>query len=407
MQLTSDAHSLTGKVREQNEDLLFADDSHGLYIVCDGMGGHAGGAIASRTALDLVASEVIAWCRSYPPSNETPESFETTEVIKKAFQRANDRLKLVGKERPELNGMGTTMTLLLIRNGVAVMAHIGDSRLYLQRGGELRQLSRDHTYVHEMVRRSMMTQEEAAASPYAHMLCRALGPLETVEVDTLHFEVLDGDSFLLCSDGIHGGALKEREIAYVLAKNSATAPAHDLVERANEADGSDNITAVTVSVRATEERKDAERARSKDLHLRMETLQSLYMFQGLAPEEMLKVWEIARVMDYANNETIIKEGEDGLALYIVLDGAVKVTRGDKVLATLTQGSHFGEMALLRNEPRMASVVSLNNARLIAIQGRDFLRLLHQEHLLGLKLMWNISVKLSDRLAELTAQKVDS
>lgn len=224
--------SHTGRVRSNNEDSVFppvsgAQDEMSLFIVADGMGGHVAGEVASRiaveTAIDIVGS---------PGQRVTG---------------ANHALLLEVADKPELAGMGTTMTLLEMIDGIAKIAHVGDSRAYLLRDGILRQLTEDHTVAAEYVAAGKLSPEEAQHHPQRNMITRALGLTQNLVVDEFDEPVRPGDRFLLCSDGVNS-MLSDQEIADQLEAETPEEAAWALVEAANQAGGNDNITAVVVDV---------------------------------------------------------------------------------------------------------------------------------------------------------------
>jgi protein phosphatase len=236
------ARTSTGRVRSSNEDAFGLRLEHGIYIVCDGMGGAAGGEIASRMAADVVLERMSA----------EPGELSRREQLHEAIAEAN-RLVLERAERePGLYGMGTTLVALLLGAdagaGPALVAHAGDSRCYLLRGGELKRVTQDHSLVDEQIRLGTMTAEEAARSPFRSVITRAIGTQPSVTEDVLKMEVAQGDVFLLCSDGLTR-EVDEDVIARVLgAGDDLERAAQTLVDAANEAGGRDNVTAVVVRI---------------------------------------------------------------------------------------------------------------------------------------------------------------
>jgi protein phosphatase len=225
-----------GLVREANEDAVFPEtDGRGggpiMAAVADGMGGHAAGEVASRVAMEAVSSQ------------EAEELDAATRVV--AANRAV--LAAVEADR-KLSGMGTTMTLgIFDENGVLHVGHVGDSRAYLFREGELRQITTDHTLVAELVAMGRLSSEALTTHPQRHMITRALGMAE-IEVDAHDMTVLPGDRVLICSDGLTG-MVTDAEIAQTLSEISgAEAAAWSLVEAANRAGGLDNTTVAIVDV---------------------------------------------------------------------------------------------------------------------------------------------------------------
>jgi len=230
-----------GCVREANEDsgVYFKPsdpteiERQGiLVVVADGMGGHASGEVASRMAVETVK-------RAY-----YREKKGSADALRVAFEEANARIYAAAHEDPSLLGMGTTGTALVILGGHAFAAHVGDSRLYMLRGGDLYQLTEDHSEVMEMVKRGIISQEEARTHENKNVILRALGTGPAVEVSTWDapLAVRPGDQFLLCSDGLHD-MVEDAEIREIVA---ASADPHDacdrLVAKARERGGHDNIT---------------------------------------------------------------------------------------------------------------------------------------------------------------------
>ena len=207
---------------------------------------HAGGEVASR----LAAETVIAAVRSRPDmlvDDPTPEQCEALAgLLRHAIEAASAAVYRRSVEEGN-RGMGTTCTTLLIAGSKAIMGHVGDSRLYLSRAGQLHTVSQDHTYVNEAVRHGIMTREEALASGYGNIVTRAVGPHENVLVDTLVFDVLPHDRLLLCSDGLHG-YFEQAELATLFAETPEDQLAQRLIDLSNERGGKDNITAILVEI---------------------------------------------------------------------------------------------------------------------------------------------------------------
>ncbi len=220
-----------GHVRSTNEDavLSFEPDT---YLVADGMGGHAAGEVASRILAETVRLTLSA--RSAPWREQE---------LKDAMFRANEEILARVKEQPQYRGMGTTATLLHFHEKTAYYAHVGDSRLYLMRGGSLQQVTRDHSYVEELVAQGSITREEAKRHPRRNLLTRAVGVQRELAVDTGNFAVEPGDRYLLCTDGLTN-MVSDEEILAVLQTDED--PAESLLRKALDAGGTDNITILAV-----------------------------------------------------------------------------------------------------------------------------------------------------------------
>ncbi len=244
MKWRSAGKSDVGRVRSGNEDALFANEELGVFIVADGMGGHAAGEVASQIVTETVGPGV-AKAIEQGLSAADLES-RTLALIDMANQAILER----ADHEPEKRGMGTTLTLLMLLSEGHYMAdQVGDSRAYLLRDGELTQITRDHTVVQQQVDRGALTPEQARDHPLSHILTRALGTEDQVDADTYNDGTQPGDRFLLCSDGL-SGMITDEQIEEILSKptDDLDSIAEQLIEAANQAGGMDNVTAVVVEV---------------------------------------------------------------------------------------------------------------------------------------------------------------
>jgi len=233
-----------GRRRENNQDRLLLDAERGVYAVADGMGGHAAGEVASRIAIEALSEAVE---RNHLGRNsDGPE--ETARRLESAFLEGNRRICNSVVTRGEWRGMGTTIVALVALPGSVVVGHVGDSRAYRLRDGELQRLTQDHSWVSEQVRLGLLTDEEAKRHPMRNIITRALGNRDELEVDTAEEPVQPGDVYLLCSDGL-SSMLSDDEIQRVLNhyRNDPEKACRTLVDQANEHGGEDNITVVVFS----------------------------------------------------------------------------------------------------------------------------------------------------------------
>ncbi|HSW39608.1 MAG TPA: Stp1/IreP family PP2C-type Ser/Thr phosphatase [Acidobacteriota bacterium] len=230
-----------GKIRPANEDTFIADGENRFFIVADGMGGHSSGEIASRIA-SSAAAEIVA------DEKETPDP---GRLIHRAVQQANLRVYEKQKTNPEHRGMGSTLTALMLRNDRYVIAHVGDSRAYLFRGGTLRQLTRDHSLVWPLYECGALAKDAMPKHPQKNIVTRAVGTQPDVEIDIESGDAFKDDIYLLCSDGLTD-VLTDNEIERILADNGGRPQKASsiLVEAANYGGGPDNITALVVKLGA-------------------------------------------------------------------------------------------------------------------------------------------------------------
>ncbi|MCE5307938.1 MAG: protein phosphatase 2C domain-containing protein [Acidobacteriales bacterium] len=225
-----------GCVRQNNEDSFLIAPDLGLYVVADGMGGAAGGEVASRLAIEAIEQVVRA------------NTERSTAVLISALENANLRVSEIAKAEPSLQGMGTTVVAGLETAGELLLASVGDSRAYAIRDGELAQVTTDQTWVEEVGRRLGLTEEQLRNHPMRHMLTMVVGIGEALRVQTTSLPLTPGLRVLLSTDGLHG-VVNTPKLAEVIKKPiSLSSQAHYLIEAAREAGGPDNITVVLLRV---------------------------------------------------------------------------------------------------------------------------------------------------------------
>jgi len=234
-----------GLVRSENQDFgtytTESEETTGhpggrLLIVADGMGGHRGGATASRLAGETIKTQYL-----------DSETTDIATALRDSLARANARIFTEAQSNPELRGMGTTTSVLAVRDHHGWLAHVGDSRIYLVRNGMIRQLTEDHSLVATMVREGLLTSQEAETHPRRNVLQRSMGVAEDVEIDVRGpFELQENDTFILCSDGLHG-VVKEPELLQI-ATRSIEEAADEFLRRALERGAPDNVTVIVARV---------------------------------------------------------------------------------------------------------------------------------------------------------------
>lgn len=230
-----------GRLRESNEDCCLAKQLGGytLLILADGMGGHKGGAIASRKAIEAISEKLEKRL------TEKMLPGQIMLLLSEVLEYANREILALSQSDSGLVGMGTTCDVCVISKSTAYIAHIGDSRVYkITKGGSIRRLTKDHSLVEYMVESGTITPEEAVHHPQKNVILRALGTANQIEVDISHEKIAAGDALLLCSDGLTN-MLDEEIISQTVSKeNSPEDSAKRLVQLANDAGGADNITVI-------------------------------------------------------------------------------------------------------------------------------------------------------------------
>lgn len=381
-----------GQVRSQNEDHLVAAPDMGLFVVADGMGGHKGGAEASRLACEVVESYIrqrLSIVEGYAREGTPGRRRQMMYLVSEAARAANDRILAEADERAELAGMGSTVVILLMVADHAFVGHVGDSRVYLLRNGVTTLLTEDHSLLFELVRQGRLSRAAAARFPLKNVVTRALGVRGAVEADCLDVEVLPGDRFLLCSDGLHGYA-GDDAIQLMAGEGPLDAAVNRLVDFANNAGGSDNISALLVEV----QRLDGDGVAALE---RLRHGRSMPFFQGLGLGEWLRLMARCEHRQCAEGEELFHEGGNGDGLYAVLAGSVAVVRNGQVVQRFGPGTHFGEMSLMEERPRMVSAVAEVPSQVVILPRRTFESLVDQSPLLAARMMRQLVLILAKRL----------
>jgi len=236
-----------GMKRTHNEDNFSILEDAGLYIVADGMGGHASGEVASKMAVDALREFFAATAqdpeRTWPYKMDRSKGYEENRLIT-GIKLANLRIYESAQRDPRQRGMGTTIvTMFAVEDGVYV-AHVGDSRGYRIRDGKIEQLTEDHSLLNDYIKMKRLTPEEIANFPHKNVIVRALGMKDTVKVDTVYEQPRAGDTYLLCSDGLSGPVTDPDMLDIVTSSADLKTAASRLIQRANEHGGPDNITVV-------------------------------------------------------------------------------------------------------------------------------------------------------------------
>ncbi|MEM1031735.1 MAG: protein phosphatase 2C domain-containing protein [Myxococcota bacterium] len=404
----------TGRRRTQNEDGFFVDDSLGLYVVSDGMGGHAAGEVASATAIAAVREVVEAARATVAGVRSGTEARDAlSRLAGEAVLTANRRVHELATSDRGKAGMGCTVTLVLVAGDVAAMGHVGDSRLYLRRSGRTDKLSSDHTILAELVRSGVMELGEASKGhPLAHVLSRAVGTQPHVEVETLLFDLAGGEQLLLCSDGLSDYlddlAPVDAALAAVDASESPPDAAHldqvaaTLVAFANESGGHDNITVVAVQVGADERAT----ARASGLSQRFQALSSVFLFEGLSVPSASRILEAFSAVDHPPEAVVIEAGDDIDALLVVVKGDYRIEDPEgQVVGRFGPGSYLGLTALMRARPARATLrAETKGGTMLRLRGAGLRRLVRRSPHLGLAILDRLGRTLSADLERSYAQR---
>jgi len=246
LRLAAAALTDVGRKRERNQDNIIEyippeqdelNEKGALFVVCDGMGGHAAGEVAAELGVKTIREVYFA-----------TRDEDVISAIARAVKTANETIYARARSHPEYSGMGTTCVALIINGGRAYIVNIGDSRAYIARDGKVRQVTQDHSWVAEQVRMGMLTEEQARVHTHRNVITRSLGTQPTITADLFVETLHDGDRILLCSDGLHGYVDEQLLIRDILAQNTPEMTTRQLIDMANENGGPDNISAIIVDV---------------------------------------------------------------------------------------------------------------------------------------------------------------
>ncbi len=231
-----------GMKRNKNQDAYYISDRDDmqLYIVADGMGGHRCGEIASSMALETVKENFLK------STGKIHRKADAIKLIKESVEKANINIYLESKKIEDCQGMGTTLTMAYIYKNKILIGHVGDTRAYLIKDGDIRQVTEDHSYINELIKNGSISPEEAKTHPKKNMITRAVGSTSSIEVDIIQEKYKSGDILLLCSDGLFD-MLDEDEISAVFKREKSMQIACEvLTNMANKKGGLDNITSIAI-----------------------------------------------------------------------------------------------------------------------------------------------------------------
>ena len=389
--------SHVGQRRRENEDRYLVDNDLGLYIVCDGMGGHAKGEVAAQLAIDTAAQHLRDHRDEIATLAVDGDTGQLEALVRAAVDASCRAVYLMGSQLPENSGMGCTLTLLLCAEHTAVMGHVGDSRLYLLRSDEISLMSQDHTYAAEMLRTGQFPPDEALMKRFKHVLSRAIGTQEFVQVDTLAFDFLPGDRLLLCSDGLSEYTTDNDWLAAQLASDEFDGIPDALVAHANAQGGKDNISAVVLRVAIDPAHQDAMLLLRTDIQVKLDALTGMFLFEDLSLAQITRVLDASQAQVWEQGRTLAAEGDPIADLIIVLDGELALSRGGTRLTTVGAGEHIGATSLARPRRARATLIATRKTRVLRLERQAFRDLCQARPWLGVALLERLVTHLGDSL----------
>lgn len=399
MAILFNARTDVGRIREQNEDNFLVDRKLQLYVVCDGMGGHASGEVASATAVNVVR-EVLVKNRhildAYTNGDASADAPSVNSLLERTVLSASKRIWERGQLNPEQRGMGTTCSLLLILGRRGFIAHVGDSRVYRLRDDEVVLITEDHSLYNAMLQAGTIPDEnDPRMGHIRNAVTRAVGVHDTVEVDAFDVELLPGDRYLICSDGLHGywDGVDVNPLDF-MSESDLSVAVENMVDYANSAGGKDNITAILIEL-PTDHTFDDEMGSSRNDDI----LRRTPLAKGLNSRERRTLASRLSEKHLEASETLVGPNSPADGLWLVAEGILEATSQAGSRRLLRPGDVIGETALLSGASHGLRIACAAHgpARLLFLSRQEIRRLTTEDPSLQARVMTNIAVRQSGRL----------
>ena len=383
--------------RDVNEDsiLRLKDLATPIFAVSDGMGGAGIGDVASKVAMKVLKEHAPRICERTAEVSRVRSSanrLALSQAIDTLFNEASRAVRSQAQEQ-HVAGMAATLLLVTVVDQLAYVAHVGDSRAYLVRGGELMRLTEDHSVAEFRLRRGRMTPEEYQDSPERQVLYQALGTGVEVDVDIAEVRLADNDAMLLCTDGLIR-ALGEDEIAGAIDMDDVKGSARRLIHMANANEAPDNLSVILFGLRGTGEPNNA-------LRQITEVMDRIFLFGALTPQERLVIAPYLEERSVEQGEMIVREGDKADCFYIIVEGKVRISRHGTHLTDFGPGQHFGELALARPAVRSATVEALEPTHLLSLTRERFSEVVRNKPSLGASLTLALLDTVGNRLRDVS------
>lgn len=393
------AQSDPGRERSDNQDAYVADDDLGLYVVSDGMGGHAVGDVASSLAVASVRDYVVAH------GGEAKDREQVLQLARRAVMQASQAVFDAAIAEPDNAGMGCTLTVLIIRDGYVVIAHVGDSRCYLQRGTDAWQLTTDHTVGAELTRADQSLEDSLDDTTYAGVLTRTVGTQPSVQPDTLDVDLLPGDRLVLCTDGFSDHVASPKWLAVRLQGEADDATVEDMVTHAKSAGAGSNLTVLLIATYDDDEDAPGQR-RYLEVSSRLRALSSVFLFNTLSVGPLSRLLRSCEVRALEAGETLVAQGETLEALVVVTEGCLELVRGDEEVGTLAPREYAGISALLCPRKARATLRARVASSALLLHRGSLVSLARVRPFLGINLLERLGKELSMSLDDSVARRDD-
>ena len=397
MKIESSGATHVGRKREGNEDSFLIDESVGLYIVCDGMGGHAAGEVASRRSIAYAAKYIRDRSRVIENAGSVPGGYSrVVQLVEDAVQFASANIYQTACSDETCRGMGSTMTMLVIVDNKAILGHVGDSRLYVLRGGIVHQLSTDHTLGNELATLGTFSAEGKDANRYSHILTRVIGSQELVQVETLLFDLFPDDLCLLCSDGLSNYLSDPSLVNTIVEGRDVKSSATALLDFANGEGGSDNIT--TIVLRAMSDVQVC--AEVAFVKRRLKALSSSFLGKRMSASRVMRLLNASAVVIGSAGQTITSVGDQNSGVYFVVHGRMSVAPPERPRIEIEANGWFGQTALAGSGTSSVSAKVIEDVELLYISRKRFSDLARRIPKLGRLIYRNLADELCRNLLAL-------
>jgi serine/threonine protein phosphatase PrpC len=389
-----------GRTRDHNEDNFLVARKLNLFVVADGMGGHAAGEVASNIAVHeahRVISEHYGIVERYRRTGGDSEKEAVLELVEESISTACATVFRLAQEDPSKKGMGTTLSLMLIIGNRGFIGHVGDSRIYLLRTGSVLQLTEDHSLINELIKRGKIRAEEAGQMPFKNAVTRAVGVYEKVEVDAFDIDVMRGDEYLLCSDGLSGYLEDDDEKLASLAQGTVKTIPDAYIRYANAQGGKDNITAIFVRVTSAVATAPANVATASGADLPyLSALRLEPLLSHCSYSDLKKVSRLVEEIRLEKNEVICSAGGTVDGLYICLKGCLGFMDGH----TLSPGQSLGMEALLGPVTYPQAVHAVEQTEVLYLPGESLRAAMALDAHFGWRLLFSLGEQQSRQIHEL-------
>ncbi len=393
------ARTHRGAVREHNEDNFLIDPKLRLFIVADGMGGHRAGEVASAMSVNLFR-KLIRRHRDVVEACQAQDNAENRKKLRKLLDDAvlatNHLVLQHSSSHPWLAGMGTTFTGLILAGHHGFLAHVGDSRAYLVREGAANQITQDHTLLNALRSEGKIKALHELRAQFRNAVTRAVGVEPHLEVDVADFEVLPGDRFLLCSDGLYEYLDGDDLAAHIESRKDQSCDelVQSMLDLAVQSGGSDNITALWVEAEPAEDEEALAQGRRRE---RIRFLADLPLFDGLDDDEIAAVESKMHEWEVRRGDVLDKPGGNTPQVCVLLVGRLGVFLRDEHVDSLRPGTVYGVASMVSRRPSRDEVRALTDCRVLAISNGDMHELLAAPDSLAQRLTWNLARMLGEEL----------